>query len=90
MDHDLGETPDSSLAASCKTSSANRAAVAAADWQGAMVLLQEPFDTTAKHLTQRRSPRSLAKIDGLASGAMNHSYSIIEDEEGPARPGSVP
>jgi hypothetical protein len=51
-----------------------------------MVLLQEPFDTTAKHPTQRRSTRPLAKIDGLTSGAMNHNYSIIEDEEGPARP----
>jgi hypothetical protein len=51
-----------------------------------MVLMQQPFDPTARHLTHRRPTRPLAIVDWLTSGAMTDSYSIIEDEEGPAHP----
>ena len=51
-----------------------------------MVLLQQPFDPTARHPTYRRPTRPLAIVDWPTSGAMSHSYSIIEDEEGPALP----
>jgi hypothetical protein len=50
-----------------------------------MVLLQQPLDATADP-THRRPTRPLAIVDRPSSGAMNHSYSIIEDEEGPAHP----
>jgi hypothetical protein len=50
------------------------------------MLLQEPFNPTARHPTPRPPTRPLAKVDWLSSGAMNDSYSIIEDEEGPASP----
>jgi hypothetical protein len=51
-----------------------------------MVLLQQPLGPTARHPTHRRPTRPLAIVDWPTSGAMNHSYSIIEDEEGPAYP----
>ena len=51
-----------------------------------MVVLQQPTDPTARHPTRRRPTPSLAIVDQPTFGAMNHSYSIIEDEEGPAHP----
>jgi hypothetical protein len=51
-----------------------------------MVLVQQPLDPTARHPAHRRPTRPLAIADRPTSGAMNHSYSIIEDEEGPVRP----
>jgi hypothetical protein len=51
-----------------------------------MALLQQPLDPAARHPTHRRPTRSLAIVDWPTSGAMNHSYTIIEDEEGPAHP----
>jgi hypothetical protein len=48
-----------------------------------MVLLQQPLDATARH---RRPTRPLAPVDCPNSHAMKNSYSIIEDEEGPAHP----
>jgi hypothetical protein len=51
-----------------------------------VVLLQQPFDPTVGHPTQQGLTRPPAILDWLTSGAMNHNYSIIEDEEGPARP----
>jgi hypothetical protein len=50
------------------------------------MLLQQPFDLTAKYPAHRRPARPPATLDWLTSGAMNHNYSIIEDEDGPARP----
>ena len=51
-----------------------------------MVLLQQPLDPTATHPTHRWPTRPPATADWPTSGAMNDSYSIIEDEEGPAHP----
>ena len=51
-----------------------------------MVLMQQPLDPAARHPTYRRPARPLAIADSPTSRAMNHSYSIIEDEEGPAHP----
>jgi hypothetical protein len=51
-----------------------------------MVLIQQALDQTAGHSTHRRRIRGLAIADRPTSDAMNHSYSIIEDEEGPAHP----
>jgi hypothetical protein len=49
-----------------------------------MVSLRQPVDPTAKHPTHRRPIRPIAGCP--TSGAMNRSYSIVEDEEGPAHP----
>jgi hypothetical protein len=51
-----------------------------------MDLLQQPLDSPATHPIHRRPTPRLAIVDWPTSGAMNHSYSIIEDEEGPAHP----
>jgi hypothetical protein len=51
-----------------------------------MMLLQQPFDPIARHPKHPRPTRPWAIVDSLTSGAMNHSYSIVEDEEGPAHP----
>ena len=51
-----------------------------------MVLLQQPPDPTASVPKQGRPTRPLAALCLPTSGAMNRSYSIIEDEEGPAHP----
>jgi hypothetical protein len=50
------------------------------------VLVQEPFNPTARQLTPRPPTRPPAIVDWLSSDAMNDSYSISEDEEGPASP----
>jgi hypothetical protein len=50
------------------------------------VLVQEPFNPTARHSAPRPPTRPPAIVDWLSSDAMNDSYSIIEDEEGPASP----
>ena len=51
-----------------------------------MVLMHQPLDPTAGHSTHRQPTRPLATIDRPTPGAMNHSYSIIEDDEGTAHP----
>jgi hypothetical protein len=51
-----------------------------------MGLPKQPCDPTARRPTHRRPTRPLALVDWPTSPAMNHSYSIIEDEEGPAHP----
>ena len=51
-----------------------------------MGLLKQPLDRPQGRPTHRRPTRPLATVDWPTFGAMNHSYSIIEDEEGPAHP----
>jgi hypothetical protein len=48
------------------------------------MLRQHPFDPIAKCPTHRRATRP--PVDQLTCSAMDHSYLIIEDEEGPAHP----
>ena len=50
------------------------------------MLLQEPFNPTTRHPTPPPPNRPPVIVDWLTSDAMNDSYSIIEDEEGPASP----
>jgi hypothetical protein len=50
------------------------------------VLRQHPFNPIARQPTHRRPTRPPATVDWPTSGAMNQSYSIIEDEEGPVHP----
>ena len=51
-----------------------------------MVALQQTTDPTARHPTSPRPTPPLAIADRPTFGAMNRSYSIIEDEEGPGHP----
>lgn len=51
-----------------------------------MILLQQPSDSTAGPPTPGLPIAPLATVDWLTPGAMNHNYSIIEDEDGPGHP----